>query len=310
MKKEKIMKSGYTGDDKMCEHLNKAVEVLQEHGYRPGEELIYIGYYGAHNYNLNDEKSDYDFKAIVIPSLKQMIKREAISYTIENEWGNIDVKDLYTYAQIVSKGNFSYLEGIQSRFWLDFTYRKAPIMKKFFANAKVNYMSMVGAIYEKYHAFTHAFPSKAEEFAKFECDPKQFQAAVRLYDILVKRHDLIIDNTASDNSIENMAFIQYEDDDCIDLSSFENRIIPPSRPYVFTREDMIKMKRELLMPLPETLTLFGCLQESAKELLPLNKELLPLNDAGLYKFEPNDYTDAAIDYLTNHYTTIFKKKGT
>ena len=110
------LKSGHMGDDKMCEHLNKAVEVLQEHGYRPGEELIYIGYYGAHNYNLNDEKSDYDFKAIVIPSLKQMIKRETISYTIENEWGNIDVKDFYTYAQLINKGNFSFLEGIQSRF--------------------------------------------------------------------------------------------------------------------------------------------------------------------------------------------------
>ena len=45
----------------MKSKLDEAFNSLIEKGYN----VVYIGYYGAHNYNLADEKSDYDFKAII-----------------------------------------------------------------------------------------------------------------------------------------------------------------------------------------------------------------------------------------------------
>ena len=99
----------------MNEKLNQAFQVLESKGYN----VLYIGYYGAHNYNLADEKSDYDFKAIVIPTLSQLIKREVVSKVIECEFGNIDTKDLITFTSNMNKGNFSYIESLTTKYHID-----------------------------------------------------------------------------------------------------------------------------------------------------------------------------------------------
>ena len=50
-------------------HLMEAVEYLKNKGYR----VIYVALYGAQNYNLQREKSDYDYKAVVVPSLRDIV---------------------------------------------------------------------------------------------------------------------------------------------------------------------------------------------------------------------------------------------
>ena len=65
-------------------------KILEERGYK----VIYIGLYGSQNYNLSDEQSDIDVKAIILPTLQDIIFRKVTSTTIECENGNIDVKDL------------------------------------------------------------------------------------------------------------------------------------------------------------------------------------------------------------------------
>jgi len=67
-------------------------KILEEKGYN----VIYIGLYGSQNYNLDDEESDIDAKAIILPSLHDIIFRKVTSKVVECEKGNIDVKDLLT----------------------------------------------------------------------------------------------------------------------------------------------------------------------------------------------------------------------
>lgn len=148
---------------------------LEKNGYK----VLYIGLYGSQNYNLDDENSDIDAKAIILPTLHDIIFRKAISKTIECENGNIDVKDLITFYDVIKKGNFSYIESIDTKYSIGDKY-----IKELFSQIRPNFKSIVGAMYEKRKALTHEFPSKKEEFQKFGCDPKQHHHIIRLYDLL------------------------------------------------------------------------------------------------------------------------------
>lgn len=169
-------------------------KILESKGY----QVIYIGLYGSQNYNLDDEYSDIDVKAIVLPSLHDIIFRKVTSTTIECEKGNIDVKDLLTFYNVIKKGNFSYIESIQTEYSIGDKY-----IKDLFSKVEVNKKSVLGAMYEKRKALTHKYPSKLEEFKKWGFDPKQHHHILRLYDLLSYN---FLYNT-------NKIFLKYEDND-------------------------------------------------------------------------------------------------
>lgn len=270
----------------MEEKLNTALEILESKGYN----VVYIGYYGAHNYNLADDKSDYDFKAIVIPTLTQLVKRDVISKVIECDFGNIDVKDLITFTSNMNKGNFSYIESLKTPYNIDKGEELLQIsIQNLFKDVKVNYMSMVGAIYEKRKALTHEYPSKVEEFEHFGCDPKQFLQAVRLFDILRDR--------SKDPDNYNLSYKTYNDNGTqFDLIEFESEA--SSRRYEFTRQDLIAMKRGMLMPLDEIVRIFDYIQVKARDYLPKD-----------YKFTPLDYTDDVIELLIHYFERVLKSRS-
>lgn len=150
-------------------------KILEGKGYK----VIYIGLYGSQNYNLDDEESDIDCKAIILPSLHDIIFRKVTSTTIECENGNIDVKDLITFYDVIKKGNFSYVESIDTEYSIGDKY-----IKELFKQFRPNLKSILGAMYEKRKALTHEFPSKKSEFEKWGFDPKQHHHILRLYDLL------------------------------------------------------------------------------------------------------------------------------
>lgn len=164
-----------TKTDLIIEELTRRKKILEDKGYN----VLYIGLHGSQNYNLDDEASDIDCKAIILPSLHDIIFRKVTSTTIELEDGHIDVKDLLTFYDVVKKGNFSFVESINTIYWLGEEY-----IKNLFLPIEANLKSMLGAMYEKRKALTHEYPSKHEEFQKWGYDPKQHHHILRLYDIL------------------------------------------------------------------------------------------------------------------------------
>lgn len=174
--------------------LSNYKKILEDKGY----QVIYIGLYGSQNYNLDDEESDVDVKAIIMPSLRDIIFRKVTSTTIECEKGNIDVKDLLTFYDVIKKGNFSYIESIQTEYSIGDKY-----IKDLFNQFQVNKKSVLGAMYEKRKALTHEYPSKTLEFEKWGFDPKQHHHILRLYDLL--NYNLLY-NT-------NKSYLKYEDND-------------------------------------------------------------------------------------------------
>lgn len=150
-------------------------KVLEDKGYN----VIYVGLYGSQNYNVDDELSDIDVKAIILPSLHDIIFRKVTSKTIECENGSIDVKDLITFYDVIKKGNFSYIECIDTDYSIGDKY-----IKELFKQFRPNLKSILGAMHEKRKALTHEYPSKKEELKKWGFDPKQYHHIVRLLDLL------------------------------------------------------------------------------------------------------------------------------
>lgn len=155
--------------------LTNRKKILEDKGYK----VIYIGLYGSQNYNLSDEQSDIDVKAIILPTLQDIIFRKVTSTTIECENGNIDVKDLITFYDVIKKGNFSYVEAIDTEYSIGDKY-----IKELFKQFRPNLKSILGAMHEKRKALTHEYPSKHSEFEKWGFDPKQYHHILRLYDLL------------------------------------------------------------------------------------------------------------------------------
>lgn len=179
-------------------------KILEERGYK----VIYIGLYGSQNYNLSDEQSDIDVKAIILPTLQDIIFRKVTSTTIECENGNIDVKDLITFYDVIKKGNFSYVESIDTEYSIGDKYIKG-LFKQFRPNLK----SILGAMYEKRKALTHEYPSKHSEFEKWGFDPKQHHHILRLYDLLeynLKNNDRRSYLTYKNDSDRRKKLIDYK----------------------------------------------------------------------------------------------------
>lgn len=84
--------------------------IEREYGYK----VAYLALYGSQNYNLDTPESDIDLRAIVIPSLTDLVKgNKPVSKTLHINQGKVeqvDVKDIREYLKILKKGNPAYIE--------------------------------------------------------------------------------------------------------------------------------------------------------------------------------------------------------
>ena len=203
-------------------------KLLEEKGYK----VIYIGLYGSQNYNLDDEESDIDVKAIILPSLQDIVFRKVTSKTIECENGNIDVKDLITFYDVIKKGNFSYIEAVDTEYSIGDKY-----IKELFKQFRPNLKSILGAMHEKRKALTHQFPSKKKEFEKWGFDPKQYHHILRLQTLLEY-------NTYSDSTLSYLGYREEAREKMINLKRNKDNL---SKEYVERESDfLIKNAKTLI----------------------------------------------------------------
>lgn len=158
--------------------LSKFKRNLEEKGYN----VVYIGLYGSQNYNLDDEKSDIDVKAIILPNLFDIINRKITSKVYSFDEGDADVKDIITFSEVITKGNFSYIESIHTEYSIG-----DKEVKEMFAAVPVDFKSVLGAMYEKRKALTHRYPSKVYEIDTFGYDGKQLHHMIRLARVIEEK---------------------------------------------------------------------------------------------------------------------------
>lgn len=179
-------------DKQILEELTKRVHYLNKQGFN----VVYIGLYGSQNYGLDDDNSDIDCRAIVIPTLEQIIKRETISQVVKFDNGECDVKDLITYNNVIKKGNFSFIEPMRTEYWDGYAE-----IRNFFGDIKINLFAAYGAMLEKQKLLTKETPSQIEDIKKYGYAPKQLHHIKRLSDLIV--HNI-------EKPEENKSYLSYK----------------------------------------------------------------------------------------------------
>lgn len=172
--------------------------------------LCYIWIYGSQNYGLDiytDEyTSDYDYKVVIIPTLRDLVNNsKPVSTTIDYKGGQIDLKDIRVWTETLVKCNPAYIETLYTKYcWYTDDYKfiidsKEDLVKEMWVFLlKASY----GMIKEKEKAFSHPYPSIKHKIDKFWYDPKQLHHIVRLQLLMAKYFDTwIYDMTNIDFAI-------------------------------------------------------------------------------------------------------------
>lgn len=161
-------------------------------------KVVYLTLQGSQNYNLDfydeDYQSDFDFKAVIIPSLDEVLRGAAkVSTKIDYLYGQIDIKDIRVWEEVLQKGNPSYLEGLfTDYYWIDPEYKDYfNFMREFREEYAWTFRlqllkSSVGMMYEKDKAMCHPYPTIRHKIEKWGYDGKQSSHLIRLYCFLTQ----------------------------------------------------------------------------------------------------------------------------
>jgi len=173
----------------LLECLNKQKQILESQGY----SVAYICIYGSQNYGLDisteEYKSDIDMKAIVVPSLDDLVRNsKPVSTTIETEWGQCDLKDIRPYFQTLLKANPAYIEtlfteyhAVDDKFKGEFEHI-FNLREKLVSTLSAQFIrSMYGMMCEKSKALCHPYPTIAHKIEKYGYDGKQLHHIYRLW---------------------------------------------------------------------------------------------------------------------------------
>lgn len=169
----------------MEKHLNNCVKKLKE---MFGERLIYVAAYGSQNYGLSHKGSDYDFKAIIVPSLDDIVfGRKILSTTIELEDGLCCIKDVRAMCSCWRKQNVNFIELLFTQhYYVNLIY--AEEIRALRNNAEyIAHLDeakalscMVGMAREKYAALFKSYPSQKEVVEEYGYAAKQLHHIHRL----------------------------------------------------------------------------------------------------------------------------------
>lgn len=130
---------------------------------------------GSQNYNLDDGESDIDANLVFIPSLKQL--RHNTKYELETDYGKCTCHNLYSFAEIVAKGNPQWVEVCHTKY-------KLGNDLEMFKHYKINPSALKGMVMEKVTAFSKLYPSREKYIKEFGYDPKQLHHIIRLVDLI------------------------------------------------------------------------------------------------------------------------------
>lgn len=163
-------------------------EMLEDRGLT----VVGIFLYGSQNYNLDYEGSDIDLKAIVIPSINDIVfNNKPISTTIDIPDGLCDIKDIRLMIQSWRKQNVNFMELL----FTEYSYVN-PLFYEFFRpllaaretivryNEKRAVDCLRGFVYEKYYRLFKDTPSQHDEVTKYGYAAKQLVHMERLASLL------------------------------------------------------------------------------------------------------------------------------
>lgn len=170
--------------NEVCFH---ADEVIRKYGE---SRFMFCGLYGSQNYDLDTENSDVDTKAIVLPTIHELMHYKKVSHTFdvrENEEGQCDVKHIQLMFENFMKQNINFLELLYTPYYVvadSFRDLWGQVVggRDLIAGCNIKKMihAAVGMGKQKYVAMEKRFESKIPLIEKYGYDPKQLASMLRL----------------------------------------------------------------------------------------------------------------------------------
>lgn len=179
-------------DKYIYNRVEKHYHYLESLGYN----VVAVFAQGSMNYGLyvNDDeyKSDVDTKAIVLPTLDDLVngnKMVSTKYDFEGE--QIDVKDIRVMMDMWCKSNPAYLEILFTQYCM-FNNKYETYIKQILEMGddivKMNFPQLAkcisGMSKEKVIAMEHPYPSQLKDLEKFGYCPKQIHHIIRLNQLI------------------------------------------------------------------------------------------------------------------------------
>lgn len=168
--------------------LQQQKKILEDMGYN----VAYICVYGSQNYGMaidnTEYKSDIDMKAVIIPTLDDLINEtKPLSTSIDTEWWLCDLKDIRQYTETLCKANPVYIESLYTNFYIS-----TPVFDDIRALRRelVDSMSHLfirgafGQMMQKREALCHPYPSIKDKVDKYGYDPKQLHHIRRFWELI------------------------------------------------------------------------------------------------------------------------------
>lgn len=185
------------------EKLNKSeiLSMVAEHSLETlSMDLEVLGVFlqGSQNYQLDYEGSDIDTKAIIIPTMKNIVANKSpvsTTYVRDNN-EHIDLKDIRVMFNSFKKQNINFIEILFTDYMItNPKYKKVfqPMLDIREDVARYNVVSavncMCGMAMEKYKALEHPYPATLDKIEKYGYDPKQLHHIIRMREFIERYID-------------------------------------------------------------------------------------------------------------------------
>lgn len=175
-------------------HLNLTMQKYYHNLIDMGYNVIAVFLYGSQNYELDTVDSDIDAKAIVLPTLNDMIMQaHPVNVIINMENGMCDVKDIRLVMKALQNQSLNDTEILFTKYcYIDEDYR--TVLEPLFAHkediARCNRRAAVNQIHdraEKYYRKLHKPGAKNKELLyRHGYNPKCVAHILRLHDMLYR----------------------------------------------------------------------------------------------------------------------------
>lgn len=185
---------------------------------------IFRALVGSHNYNLNTETSDYDYKVFIAPTFDDLYANERYSKSIIGEDMDLDIHDVRKVSHLWWKANVNFLEVLFSKevyYGLTIKEETVELLDKIFAMrndiAKMNlpylYNACVGMYFTKMRNLHKGTEGTKHLVKNFGYDTKQAVHSIRILDFLQR---------FADSNFEDFEYaINYENGDSFRNFLFE-----------------------------------------------------------------------------------------
>ena len=167
--------------DKRDQKIKEAMTDVYNQLIADGHNVLHIYLQGSQNYLLDTDESDYDFKAIVMPSKQDVYKNKQISKIYKTPYGQVEVKDIGLFHNLIYKMNPTYLELLVT----PHNYGRLPDFSKYvdqliFEQYPRFLKSTLGTIVSKYNSVFKATEGTQHILDKYGHQPKELHHFHRL----------------------------------------------------------------------------------------------------------------------------------